>query len=89
MVRDDPFQKVLKAVKRVREPGDRPEEEVGAMDRYSCDLCQGIREREEIVQCGFCGRWVCRKNCWEGDFKACDSCSGLIMLAKTSAKEEE
>ncbi len=89
MARDDPFHKVLKAVARVREPGSKPEEDLESMDRYTCDLCQGIKEREDIIQCGFCGRWVCRKNCWERKFKACESCSGLIMLAGTSTDEEE
>ncbi len=88
MSREDPFRKVMKTVTRVREPGDKPDEDLKSMDRYICDLCHGIREREEMIQCGFCGRWVCRKNCWEGELKACESCSGLILLAKNEKESD-
>lgn len=83
-----PFDRVLKSIKKVRDPGEKPEDDLFSMDKYVCDLCQGVREREEITQCGFCGRWVCKDSCWNTEFKACESCSGVIMLAKESNLKE-
>ncbi|MFO7991490.1 MAG: hypothetical protein R6U61_04240 [Thermoplasmata archaeon] len=88
MKSDDAFDKVMKSVKRVREPGSKPEEDLKDMDRYVCDLCQGVFGRKEIKQCGFCGRWVC-DDCWNDELKACQSCSGLILLAKVGKEKEE
>jgi len=85
----DAFDKVLKSVKRVREGGEKPKDDLFSMDKYVCDLCQGVRKREGITQCGFCGRWVCKDNCWNDDLKACESCSGLILLAKHGKGEAE
>ncbi len=82
MVSSHSFKRVMKAVKKVREPGEKPEDDLFSVNKYVCDLCQGVREREEITQCGFCGRWVCRDSCWDDELKACESCAGLIMLAK-------
>lgn len=79
----------MKSIKKVREPGEKPEDDLLSMDKYVCDLCQGVREREEITQCGFCGRWVCKDSCWNTELKACESCSGVIMLAKESSELEE
>ncbi|MFW6041216.1 MAG: hypothetical protein ACOC85_05215 [Thermoplasmatota archaeon] len=85
----DHFDRVMKSIKKVREPGEKPEDDLLSMDKYVCDLCQGVREREEITQCGFCGRWVCKDSCWNTELKACESCSGVIMLAKESSELEE
>ena len=84
----DPFDRVMKSIDKVRKPGEKPEDDLFSMDKYVCDLCQGVREREKITQCGFCGRWVCKDSCWNSELKACESCSGVIMLAKESNKEE-
>ena len=85
----DPFDKVMKAIKRVRDPGEKPEGDLYSMDKFVCDLCQGVREKEEITQCGFCGRWVCKDSCWDEELKACESCAGPIMLAKKGEEIEE
>ncbi|MFP4050409.1 MAG: hypothetical protein ACLFVB_01555 [Thermoplasmata archaeon] len=80
------FDRVMKEIKDVRDPGEKPEDDLFSMDKYVCDLCQGIRDREEITQCGFCGRWVCKgeNSCWNEEFNACESCSGIIKLARDS-----
>lgn len=80
------FDRVMKEINDVRGPGEKPEDDLFSMDKYVCDLCQGIRDREEITQCGFCGRWVCKgeNSCWNEEFNACESCSGIIKLARDS-----
>ncbi len=79
----DAFDRVMKTVKKIREPGEKPEEHIYSMDKFICDLCQGQLEKKEITQCGFCGRWICKESCWDDELRACDSCSGLIRLAKS------
>ncbi len=86
MLSKDAFDKVMKNVKRIREPGEKPEEDLLSMDKFVCDLCQGDFEKKEITQCGFCGRWICKESCWDDDLRACESCSGLIKLAKGEEK---
>ncbi|MBS3781799.1 MAG: hypothetical protein KGY68_04245 [Candidatus Thermoplasmatota archaeon] len=78
-------------IDKVREPGEKPESDLYSMDKFVCDLCQGVREREGITQCGFCGRWVCKgeNSCWDDELKCCESCSGLIILAKSGDLLEE
>ncbi len=85
------FDRVMKEIKKVRDPGEKPEDDLFSMDKYICDLCQGVRGREEITQCGFCGRWVCKgeNSCWNEEFNACESCSGIIKLAKNSVDDNE
>ncbi len=96
----DVFERVIDVIEKVREPGEKPEEDLYALDEFVCDLCQGVKKREEITQCGFCGRWVCKekddekakKDCWDEELKACESCSGLILLAEKGdlkGKEKE
>lgn len=85
----DAFDRVIKSVKRVREQGEKPEEDLRSMDKYTCDLCHNVVEKKEIIQCGFCGRWVCKENCWDGELRACESCSGLILLAKEDKEERK
>lgn len=95
----DAFEKVINSIEKVRKPGEKPEDDLYSTDKFICDLCQGIREKEEITQCGFCGRWVCKDNdrsakgkesyCWNEELKACESCSGLILLAQKGDLKEE
>ncbi len=91
MTSQELFERVMNAIDKIREPGEKPEDDLYSLDKFVCDLCQGVKEREEITQCGFCGRWVCRdkdhgeKDCWNDELKACESCSGVIQLAR---KEE-
>lgn len=83
----DAFDRVMKAIKKVRDPGEKPKDDLFSMDKYVCDLCQGVKKKEEITQCGFCGRWVCKDSCWNNELKACESCSGLILLAKSGQED--
>lgn len=85
------FDRVMKEIKKVRDPGEKPEDDLFSMDKYICDLCQGVRGREEITQCGFCGRWVCKgkNSCWNEELNACESCSGIIKLAKDSKEDDK
>jgi len=91
MSSQDAFDRVTKVIKKIREPGEKPESDLYSMDKFVCDLCQGVREREGITQCGFCGRWVCKgdNSCWNEELKCCESCSGLIILAKRGDLVEE
>jgi len=91
MSSQDAFDRVTAVIKKIREPGEKPEGDLYSMDKFVCDLCQGVREREGITQCGFCGRWVCKgdNTCWDKDLKCCESCSGLIILAKKGDLVEE
>ncbi|MBS3817393.1 MAG: hypothetical protein KGY76_07520 [Candidatus Thermoplasmatota archaeon] len=89
----DAFERVTEVIEKIREPGEKPEDDLYSMDKFVCDLCQGIKEREQITQCGFCGRWVCKDkgedDCWNEELNACESCSGLITLAQKGDLEEE
>ncbi|MEF8834703.1 MAG: hypothetical protein V5A76_00950 [Candidatus Thermoplasmatota archaeon] len=91
MSSQDAFDRVTEVIEKIREPGEKPESDLYSMDKFVCDLCQGVKEREEITQCGFCGRWVCKgeNSCWEEELKCCESCSGLIILAKRGDLVEE
>ncbi|MEF8874632.1 MAG: hypothetical protein V5A88_08200 [Candidatus Thermoplasmatota archaeon] len=90
MTTKDAFERIVNVIEKIREPGEKPEDDLYSLDKFVCDLCQGVREREGITQCGFCGRWVCKdrdtdeekNDCWNEDLKACESCSGLILLAQ-------
>ncbi|MFP4142831.1 MAG: hypothetical protein ACLFSM_00040 [Thermoplasmata archaeon] len=86
----DAFDRVVDVIEKIREPGEKPENDLYSMDKFVCDLCQGVREREGITQCGFCGRWVCKgdNSCWDDDLKCCESCSGLIKLAQKGDLKE-
>ncbi len=91
MSSQDAFDRVTEVIEKIREPGEKPESDLYSMDKFVCDLCQGVKEREGITQCGFCGRWVCKgeNSCWDEELKCCESCSGLINLAKRGDLIEE
>ncbi len=86
----DAFDRVIDSIEKIRDPGEKPEDDLYSMDKFVCDLCQGVKEREEITQCGFCGRWVCKgeNSCWNEELNACESCSGLIQLAREGELKE-
>jgi hypothetical protein len=90
---DDLYNKVIQQINSVREQGDPPRSDVMAMDSFICDLCKDSISKQNLTQCAFCGRWICRKNCWDNDNMACISCSGIIKLSKDSleisAKQSE
>ncbi len=84
----DTFDKVMKQISRVREPGQSPEEPIDSLEGFVCDLCKDTKVKKEIIQCGFCGRWVCKEGCWDTEIRACESCTGLILLARSENDEE-
>lgn len=80
---------VMKHITKVREQGESPRSDVFSMDSFICDLCKGTISKENIIQCPFCGRWVCRKNCWDEEHRACTPCVGVIKLCKDSINLEQ
>jgi len=80
----DLFSKVRGSIKQVRKQGDPPEEDLENMDGYVCDLCLVSIKRAELSQCPFCGRWICRDNCYSEDELCCRSCAGVIRLMRES-----
>ena len=83
------FNKVRKNIKQVRRQGDPPEEDLESMDGYKCDLCLVALKRAEIIQCPFCGRWVCRDKCYNDEELSCVSCAGIIRLMRESTVLED
>ncbi len=81
---NDLYSIVMKHITKVRDQGESPRSDVFSLDTYICDLCKGSISKENISQCPFCGRWVCKKNCWDNEFKACSSCVGVIKLCRDS-----
>jgi len=55
---------VIKVIKRVREPGELPSQSATSLDFLECDLCKGDVEKSKLTQCFYCGRWICKENCW-------------------------
>jgi len=85
---DSVLNEVRKIIVRVREPGEHPHPDFLTFDSYVCDLCRGSVKEQQLVQCGFCGRWVCKDNCWNVEYYACISCSGIIKLSKETRGEK-
>jgi len=81
---DDFYTKVMKHISKVREQGEPPRSDVFELDTYICDLCKGSISKENLTQCPFCGRWICRKNCWDSEQMACTTCVGVIKLCRES-----
>jgi hypothetical protein len=82
--RESLFKKVKETIKPVRKQGDPPEEDLELMDGYVCDLCKAPMKRSEIIQCPFCGRWICRRQCYNAEELCCKSCAGVIKLMRES-----
>jgi hypothetical protein len=80
----DLYNLVIKQISKVREQGDPPRSDVTSMDSFVCDLCKDSILKTNLTQCGLCGRWICKNNCWENNNMACISCSGIIKLCKES-----
>jgi hypothetical protein len=85
---DDYYSMVMKSITKVRDQGDPPRSDVLSLDAYICDLCKGTVNKEKITQCPFCGRWVCKKNCWHTEHLACNPCVGVLKLCKESVELE-
>jgi hypothetical protein len=72
---------VFKIIKKVREPGEPPSQSSKSFDLFECDLCKGDIEKSKLTQCPYCGRWICKENCWNTKNLACTSCTSVIKLA--------
>ena len=73
---------VIKVIKKVKEPGEPPSQSTTSFDLFECDLCKGDVEKSKLTQCPYCGRWICKENCWNKKNLACSSCSSIIELAQ-------
>ena len=78
------FNKVKDSIDVVRKQGDPPEEDLENLENYICDLCKASAGRSEVIQCPFCGRWVCRSRCYNTEELSCVSCAGVIRLMRES-----
>ena len=79
------FDSVLASIPRVRQAGDQPQESLSSFDVFECDLCKGYMGRKGLIQCPYCGRWICRQDCWEREDLACTSCASIIRLGRDTA----
>ncbi|MDP7264505.1 MAG: hypothetical protein QGH39_02990 [Candidatus Thermoplasmatota archaeon] len=80
---------VRKNIEKIREQGETPRTDLSAfdsMDKYVCDLCRASVDRSGLIQCSFCGRWVCRNDCFDRDDVSCLNCHGVIRLLRESRK---
>lgn len=80
------FDRVISSIPRVREAGEPPQESLTSFDVFECDLCKGYVGRKELIQCPYCGRWVCKLDCWEREELACTSCASMIRLGRETAE---
>lgn len=77
---------ITSKITKIREQGEAPKSDVLSLDSFVCDLCKGVVARAKIIQCPFCGRWVCRMQCWENKEKSCLACSSVIKLSRESMR---
>ena len=76
------LEQVIKVIKRVKEQGEPPSQSTTSFELFECDLCKGDVEKSKLSQCPYCGRWICKENCWNKKNLACNSCSSIIKLAE-------
>jgi hypothetical protein len=76
------LEQIIKVIKKVKEPGEPPSQSSTAFDIFECDLCKGDVEKSKLTQCPYCGRWICKDNCWNKKILACNSCSSIIKLSE-------
>ncbi|MDI6707867.1 MAG: hypothetical protein QMD21_01080 [Candidatus Thermoplasmatota archaeon] len=77
---------VISKITKIREQGEAPKSDILSLDNFVCDLCKGVIQRAKITQCPFCGRWICRAQCWDSKERGCLACSGVIKLCRESVK---
>lgn len=87
--RDGVLERVMGSIERVRKPGEAPVESLHSFDEFECDLCKAFAPRAGISQCPYCGRWVCRKTCWEPKRRSCLACASVIELGLEAMVIEE
>lgn len=80
---------VIKVIERVRSPGEPPAQSSTSFDLLECDLCKGDVEKSKLTQCPYCGRWICKGNCWNKKNLACISCSSVIELAQREGDKSD
>ncbi len=76
------LEQIIKVIKRVKEQGEPPAQSSISFDYFECDLCKGDVEKSKLTQCPYCGRWICKENCWNIKSLACTSCSSIIKLSE-------
>ena len=79
------FDRVINSIERVRKPGESPQESLHSFDEFEC---KGFIVRRELTQCHYCGRWVCKSDCWNEEILSCTSCASVIKLGKELALRE-
>ena len=82
------FKLVKKHISVVRDQGSPPPRDMDHIsleeDHYICDLCKQPLTIAKFTQCGLCGRWICKDECWDQENSTCINCSGVIKLVKKS-----
>ena len=81
------YKLVKKNIEKIREQGEPPRSDLSSfesMDKYVCDLCKASISRSSLIQCSFCGRWVCRDDCFDREDVSCINCHGIIKLLRES-----
>ena len=76
------LEQIIKVIKRVKEQGEPPSQSSTSFDLFECDLCKGDVEKSKLTQCPYCGRWICKENCWNKKNLACNSCSSIIKVVE-------
>jgi len=83
------YKLVKKNIEKIREQGEPPRADLSSfesMDKYVCDLCKASISRSSLIQCSFCGRWICRDDCFDREDVSCLNCHGVIKLLRESQK---
>ena len=75
-----------RAIKRIRNPGDPPSQSMISLDYYECDLCKGEILRANLIQCHYCGRWICKTSCWNHQHLTCTACASVIKIVQHQEK---
>lgn len=88
MIKNDLYSDITRRITRVRKQGEPPKSDPlsPALDTYVCDLCRDSVGKSGLIQCPFCGRWICRNKCWNKEEDTCISCASIIKLSRESRK---
>jgi len=90
ILKEASFYKLVRTnIEKIREQGEPPRTDLttfDSMDKYVCDLCRASVIRSGLIQCSFCGRWVCRDDCFDREDVSCLNCHGVIRLLRESRK---
>ena len=77
---------VIRDIPRVRRSGQKPDQTIGDIDlfSYECELCLLKVKEGDLTQCPYCGRWICKKDCYSTGEGSCVSCESVIRLKRES-----